>query len=331
MPIAWRAFVEMVGQHQSFVLTSHQRPDCDALGSEIAMAAAIESLGKQVRIVNADPVPANIAFIDPTRRIQVLGEHVSPEELLSDAVDLMMVLDTSAWQQLGTMAQVFRESTAAKVVIDHHIGGDDLDAVVFKDDSAEANGRLVLDAIAALGVAVTEEMAHALFAAIATDTGWFRFQSVSAATYSAVAKLVDAGADPAGTFAYLYEQNSLSRLKLQGRILQDIQVTAGGRFAHAAASLDDLAATEAETSDTEDVVNRLLTIAEVEVAALLVQLEPELTKISLRCRGDFDVRAVAEQFGGGGHRAAAGLRIAAPVDQARRSIVEAIVSRMYFD
>lgn len=328
MPIAWRPFVDLVSEHESFVLTSHERPDCDALGSEIAMAAALESLGKRVRIVNADPVPANIAFIDPTNRIQVLGKDILPSELLSDEVDLMMVLDTSAWQQLGPMGDVFRESTATKVVIDHHIGNEDLGAVMFKNDSAEANGRLVLDAIAALGATVTEEIANALFAAIATDTGWFRFQSVTAATYSAISKLVAAGANPAQTFSQLYEQNSLNRLRLQGRILEDIQLAAEGRLAHAAASLEDLAAVGADTSDTEDVVNRLLTIAGIEVAALLVQLEPELTKVSLRCRGSFDVRAVAEGFGGGGHRAAAGLRIAAPVDEARRSIVETILSKM---
>ena len=328
MAIAWRPFVDLVSEHESFVLTSHQRPDCDALGSEIAMAEALESLGKKVRIVNADPVPSNIAFIDPHKRVEVLGVDVLPSELLASDVDLMMVLDTSAWQQLGAMGDVLRESTATKVVIDHHVSGDDLGAIVFKNDTAEANGRLVLDAIAALGVTVTEEMARALFAAIATDTGWFRFQSVSSATYSAVSKLVAAGANPAHVFSDLYEQNSLNRLHLQGTILQDIQLESEGRFAHAGVSLDDLARTGAEASDTEDVVNRLLTVAGVEVAALLVQLEPELTKVSLRGQGDFDVRAVAEKFGGGGHRAAAGLRIAAPLAEARRCIVEAVLSKM---
>lgn len=328
MPIAWRPFVDLVSEHQSFVLTTHMRADCDALGSELAMAAALESLGKTVRIVNADAPPSHIGFMDPQQSIQMLGEDVLPSELLAGDVDVMMVLDTSAWQQLGPMGDVLRESTAQKVVIDHHVSSDDLGAIVFKDDSAEANGRLVLEAIESLGVALTTEMASALFAAIATDTGWFRFGSVSALTYAAVEKLVAAGASPTRTFAALYEQNTLSRLHLHGRIMQDIRVEAGGRMAHAAATLDDFATTGAEPGDTEDVVNRLLTISEVEIAGLFVGLEAGLTKVSLRSQGEFDVRAVAEQFGGGGHRAAAGLRVAESVEKTRSMVIEAIQARI---
>lgn len=323
MAIAWRPFVDIVSQHESFVLTTHMRPDCDALGSEIAMAAALESLGKSARIVNADAVPAHIAFIDTTGQIQVLGSGVERNDLLS-GVDVMMVLDTSAWQQLGPMGDVLRESTAKRVVIDHHVSGDDLGATVFKDDSAEANGRLVLEAIEALGVTLNEEMASALFAAIATDTGWFRFPSVGPATYAAVEKLVAAGASPTRMFNALYEQNTLARVQLHGRILQDIQLACDGRLAHAGASRDDFAATGAETSDTEDVVNRLLTITGVEVAALFVELDPQLTKVSLRSRSAIDVREIAEQFGGGGHRAAAGLRVGKPLAEARKHVIESL-------
>lgn len=328
MAIAWRPFIELVSEHQSFVLTTHMRADCDALGSELAMSAALESLGKTVRIVNADPVPPHIAFIDPANKVQVLGVDVTSAELLADKVDVMMVLDTSAWQQIGPMGDVLRESKAAKIVVDHHVSSDDLGATVFKDDSAEANGRLVLEAIEALGVPLSEEMASALFAAIATDTGWFRFPSVGAITYGAIEKLVAAGASPSRVFGELYEQNTLARVKLQGHILQNIEVECDGRLAHAAASLDAFAVTGAEPNDTEDVVNRLLSIAGMQVAALLVALEPNLTKVSLRSRGHFDVSAVAEGFGGGGHRAAAGLRVAKPLEQARQDVVKAVIAKM---
>lgn len=328
MAIAWRPFVDLVSEHQSFVLTTHMRADCDALGSELAMAAALESLGKTVRVVNADAVPPHIAFIDPHNRVEVLGEHVTADQLLDANPDVLMVLDTSAWQQIGAMGDVLRQSQAAKVVIDHHVSSDDLGAQNFKDDSAEANGRLVLEAIEALGVSVSEEMANALFAAIATDTGWFRFPSVGAVTYGAIEKLVAAGASPSRIFGALYEQNTLGRVKLQGHILQSIEIESDGRFAHAVASLDDFAETGAETSDTEDVVNRLLSIVGMEVAAMLVAVEPKLTKVSLRSRGSFDVSAIAEGFGGGGHRAAAGLRIAKPLDEARAAVVAAVVEKM---
>ncbi|MCI0493017.1 MAG: DHH family phosphoesterase [Planctomycetes bacterium] len=320
MTIDWRPFAELVNASQSFVLTSHMRPDCDAIGSELALALALRSLGKEVRIVNADPVPPHIAFIDPQRDARVLGRDVSAKELKSD---VLLVVDTSAWVQLGPMADVVRQTTARKAVIDHHVSEDDMSAAVFKDATADATGRLVLEAIGALGVEVTPAIAAPLFTAIATDTGWFRFSSVSEATFLAAARLVAAGASPPAVFAALYEQNSLGRLRLQGRILTNIQSDLAGRLLYAVVTQADLRETGAEPTDTEDVINRLLTVAGVEVALLFLELGPGETKVSLRSHSACDVRAIAEQFGGGGHRAAAGVRYPGPVPKAVADVVGA--------
>src|SRR3954469_3987793 len=115
MPIDWRPFTKLIDSARSFVLTSHMRPDCDAIGSEIGLALALRSLGKTVRIINADPVPPHIAFIDPNRDVYVLGRDVSEADL---KCDVLAVLDTSAWSQLGPMADVVRNSKARRVVID---------------------------------------------------------------------------------------------------------------------------------------------------------------------------------------------------------------------
>lgn len=326
MPINWKPFVELVAANQSFVLTSHLRPDCDALGSELGLAAALESLGKQVRIINGDGVPPHIAFMDPHNKVEVLGEDVPLDKFPKS--DVHVVLDTSAWQQLGPLGDVLRRSNAKKVVIDHHASSDDLGATVFKDTSAESTGRLVLEACEALGAPITPEMATVLFAAIATDTGWFRFNSVTEVTFRAVATLVEAGASPVELFAILYEQHSLARLKLHGLVLSHITLHDNGRLASSPISLRDLEVTGAETTDTEDVVNRLLTIAGVDVAALFVELEPNWIKISLRSRGNVDVRKVAEQFGGGGHIAAAGIRYEGTLKEAQTAILDAVRKAM---
>src|SRR5262245_27251507 len=162
--IDWKRFVTLVKESRSFVLTSHMRPDCDAIGSELAMAHALRSLGKEVRIVNGDGVPPHIAFIDPDHEVKVLGRDVSAGDV---KCDVHIVLDTSAWGQLGPMADVIRHTTARKVVIDHHLSEDDLGAITFKDTNAEATGRLVLEAADALGATTTPAMATAMFAAIA--------------------------------------------------------------------------------------------------------------------------------------------------------------------
>jgi bifunctional oligoribonuclease and PAP phosphatase NrnA len=321
MPIDWRPFTKIVSEANSFVLTSHMRPDCDAIGSEIGLALALRSLGKTVRIVNADPVPPHIAFIDPDHDVQVLGNAANDADL---RCDVHAVLDTSAWSQLGPMADVVRNTSARRVVIDHHVSQDDMSAEVFKDTSSESTGRLVLQAIDAIGGTVTPQIATPLFAALATDTGWFRFPSVGESTFAAATRLVAAGAKPHQVFAVLYEQNSLSRILLQGRILTNVKSHSGGRLLSTAITQADLKAVGAEATDTEDVINRLLSVAGVEVALFFLELGPQETKVSLRSRTTFDVNQIAARFGGGGHKAASGVRYRGPLSEAEPAVLAAV-------
>ena len=149
-PIAWNELKTILDRHQRFVLTSHVRADCDALGSELAMAEVLEYLGKDVRIVNADAVPPRLAFVDPQNRIEVLPDDLPADlgkAVLGNQVDVIMVLDTAAWGQLGRMADVIRGTSAQVIVIDHHANDGELDAVMFQDVQAEATGRLVADLV----------------------------------------------------------------------------------------------------------------------------------------------------------------------------------------
>jgi phosphoesterase RecJ-like protein len=326
MAIDWQPLVELIRAHQAFLITSHLRADCDAIGSEVGLAAILESLGKRVMIVNGDAVPEHIRFMDPARRVRVLGATVQLEELRG--FDAAVVVDTSAWSQLGPMAEVVRAFPGQRIVIDHHVSEDDMRAAVFKDATAEATGRLILELGEALGATITPEIAAALFAAIATDTGWFRFSSVTAATFAALTKLVAAGAQPQRTFSLLFEQHSLARLRLRGRILEHVTAECGGRLLWTYVSTEDFAATGAQKTDTEDAINMLLAVAGVDAAILFVELESGLTKASLRSRSTFDVRAVAEKFGGGGHRQAAGVTIAEPRVDVQRAILDATCASM---
>jgi phosphoesterase RecJ-like protein len=226
------------------------------------------------------------------------------------------------------MADVVRRISARKIVIDHHVSEDDLGATFFKDSTSESTGRLVLQAIDALGVELTQAMAVPLFAAISTDTGWFRFASVTEVTLTAAARLIGAGAQPNKIFSALYEQNSLGRLRLQARILSNVKSHLGGRLLSSAITQDDLRAAGAEPTDTEDVINRLLGVSGVDVALLFLELGPMETKVSLRSRSAVDVRAVAERFGGGGHRAAAGVRYPGPLATAEPAVLASVQAAM---
>ncbi len=322
MKIDWLPLVEMIRSHDRFLLTSHQRADCDAIGSEMALALILETLGKQVAIVNADEVPEHIAFMDPYGRVAVLGSSAPLEALRG--FDAMIVVDTSAWVQLGRMAEVVRNFPGVRVVIDHHVSEDDMQALVFKDDRAEATGRLILQVAEALGVKLTPQIAEPLFAAIATDTGWFRFSSVTADTFAALSKLTAAGAQPGKTFAQLFEQHSLARLHLRGRILEHVKPDCGHRLLWTYVTADDFRECGAQRTDTEDSINTLLTVKGVETAVLFVELDPEVTKVSLRSRSEFNVNKIAEMFGGGGHRQAAGITFPGPLIEAQQAILDAL-------
>jgi phosphoesterase RecJ-like protein len=327
MSINWSRFEEVIRAHERFLLVSHIRPDCDALGSELGMAGVLESLGKHVRIVNGQATPPNYLFIDPTRRIKAINADVQPTEL--DDVQVLMVLDTSAWAQLGPMGDVVKTTKAKKVVVDHHVSSDDLGAELFKDVEAEATGRLVLQAAEHLRVKLTPEIATPLFAAIATDTGWFRFGSTRGGTYRAAASLVDAGAKPSEIYKSLYEQDTIARLNLIGRTLSRAKDELDGRLIHTAVLQDDFKATGALPSDTEDVVNMTLTVGGTQVAVIMVEQRDGGFKISFRSRTpSVDCSKLAEQFGGGGHKAAAGAFVPGPVESAQVKVLDAVRAAM---
>ncbi len=326
MSINWPRFVELVRGRQRFVLTSHIRPDCDALGSELGMAGVLESLGKDVLIVNAQKTPPNLQFIDPQRKIKTLGNDVQLADL--EDREILMVLDTSAWAQLGDMALVLRSTKAHKMVLDHHVSEDDLGAEPFKNTQAEATGRLVQEAAGQLGVKLTPEIATPLFAAIATDTGWYRFGSTTGDTYRFAGQLVDAGARPTEIYRALYEQDTLARLQLVGRTLARAQSELGGRLIHTAVFRGDFDATGALPSDTEDVINLTLTVAGTQVAVILVEQPDGKFKISFRSRSTVDCSKLAEVFGGGGHKAAAGAMAPGPYEAAQKKVLDVVRAAM---
>lgn len=299
----WDLLKQRIDSANHFVLTSHIRPDCDALGSELGLAGILKQLGKRVQIVNGHPTPPSLAFIDPAQEIEVLGETIAPNHIQGDC---MIVLDTSAWAQLGPMGDVLRDFSGTKLCIDHHVGEDELGTDFFKDTHAEATGHLVVKLARHLGVSITKPMATALYAAIATDTGWFRFNSTTSETYRVIAELLDCGAVPSEIYGDLYERDTLGRVRLRGRILSRTQAELGGHLVYTHVLKEDFTETGALASDTEDAINLTLAIAGTQVAVIFVEQLKGGFKLSFRSRCAVDCNALAREFGGGGHKAAAG-------------------------
>lgn len=322
MPIDWQPLIDIIHSHQRFVISSHVRPDADAIGSEVGLCNLLEQLGKTVRIINPSATPTHLSFLDPTARIRKIGEGVTVEEACD--TDVHMIVDTSAWQQLTELRKTLETTQAKKVVVDHHISSDHLGAEQFKDTTASAAGVLICELAEALGITPTVEAGTALFAAIATDTGWFRFPNADERTLKRAAWLISLGVQPHTIYKELYEKSSLARIRLHGRVLSRVSVEFGGAMGMTFVMQKDFEETGAHPSDTEDLVNTCLTIDGTRCAIILVEQKSGQVKVSFRSRSGLDVAKVAEQFGGGGHKLASGAMLAGPFANAQTVVMQAM-------
>ena len=318
----WAALVEVLRNCQKVVLTSHVRPDCDALGSELGMLGILEAIGKDVRIVNAQATPPTLAWIDPDRRIESLQTGVNKADLADR--DLFLIVDTSAWAQLGAMADVAKEMRSKVLVIDHHVSEDDLSDRWFKDTTAEATARIISEVALRLKVPLTERIATPLYAGLSTDTGGFRFPSTSAETFRVAGRLVDAGASPPAVYRELFEQDSLARIHLVGRTLAGAKPAHDGKVIYSTVRQADIKEVHALPSDTEDLVNLTLAVKGTEVAVILIEQPDSRVKVSFRSRGKVDCNLLAATFNGGGHKAAAGSILPGPFDEAMAKVTAAV-------
>ncbi|GIW79010.1 MAG: phosphodiesterase [Gemmatales bacterium] len=325
MPVDWTPFVEFVKRHRKFMLTTHVRPDGDGLGSMLALAESLRDQGKQVTSVVASSLPQRYAFLDPNGTV---ARFLPPGEQWLPA-DAVIVLDTGTYNQLGDLADFLRRHKPEIAVIDHHLTQDHLGEWMFIDTEAEATGRLAYEAIQSLGGRISESAANALFVALAMDTGWFRHSNTTARTFELSAELVRCGARPDYLYDQLFEQNSLARMQLMGRVLDRLQLAIDNRVAYTEIRREDYEATGALPQDSEDLVNFTRSIAGVEVGLLFMEQPRGGIKISFRSREQVDVAKLAEQFGGGGHRRASGAILHEPLETVREKVLAAVEKALH--
>jgi phosphoesterase RecJ-like protein len=285
----------------------------------LALAETLEHHGKECDLVIASVYPPRYAFIDPAQRI---ARFTPPGDRWQHA-DAVVVLDTGTWGQLESFGPFLRGLKVPKAVIDHHQTQDDLGALRFIDTTAEATGRLTYEAIRALNYPLSPAAASHLFVALAMDTGWFRHANTTPATFDLASELVQAGARPELLYDELFERNSLPRLKLMGLVLDRLQVAEDGKLAYSEVRRGDYESTKATPQDTEDLVNFTRSVAGVEVGMLFMEQPRGGVKVSFRSRS-LDVARLAERFGGGGHKLAAGATLQASLDEARARVLDAV-------
>ncbi len=295
------------------VITAHLRPDGDAIGSEIALALALEALGKRVRVVNFDRTPPPFNELPEVDRIEIADR-------VGEAVDAVIVLECGALDRTGLVDLDGR----FVVNIDHHPGNTSYGAVNWYDRSAAACGEMVFDVIEGLGAKLTPDIATHLYIAILTDTGSFRYSALSRRTYETAGRLVEAGADPVALARLAFDSNSVGRLRLFGMVMAAMEIDPSGRIA--SLRMDEAIAAESggSSEDTDGLSNLPLTVREIQAVAFFKQAEAGQYRVSFRSKGEIDVGSVARRFGGGGHRNAAGCTVQGTFEQVRDLVMEPV-------
>jgi bifunctional oligoribonuclease and PAP phosphatase NrnA len=307
---------DAVMSRQRFLITSHSRPDGDSIGSQLAMAFALDALGKQSRIINADRAPEHYYEFPGLDRIEITTDV--PGDAAADAVIVM---------ECGDLARTGVRGFEGRYIIniDHHAGNRMYGAINWFDESAAACGEMVYDVIGALGVPMSPEIATHIYLAILTDTGSFHHSNITPRTFEICRQTVEAGVNPAAMARRIFDSNSFGKLKLIGALLDQMQLLDEGRLA--VLYMDDamLGACGCTHNDTEGLINLPLTAREIQ-AVVFFKVSPDgAVRVSMRSKYDVDVRSVASVFGGGGHKNASGFTVTEPLEIVRPRIIQLIV------
>jgi phosphoesterase RecJ-like protein len=278
-----------------FFLSSHQRPDGDAIGSAMGMALALRALGKTADVV-MDAVPPH--FLQPFPH--VAGIRVARE--VTEARDGALIMECSSLDRTGVTGL----ERSPVLNIDHHVGNTGYGTINWVDESAAACGELVFTLIEALGAPLTPEVATHLYLALLTDTGSFHFSHITARSFEIARRCVEAGADPLWIARTHYDSNTLARVRIFGAVLNAMELDETGRVALLTVTREAIAATGGTLEDTEGIINFPLSVKDVQAVAFFKEIAPGEWRISMRSKGAIDVGALARQYGGGGHVNASG-------------------------
>lgn len=304
----WDKVLQILQRHNRFVLTTHSNPDLDALGCELALYEYLRAIGKQVCILNSDPIARPHRFVDPQRRIRVYQPR--RHDRLIEGAEVLIVLDASGgWKRLGRIGETLARMRPYSVRIDHHPDPQRFTDVEVVDDSAAATAELIFELVHAAAGQITATMARALYVAILTDTGSFRYPKTSARTHRITAALIEAGADPAALARLAYNQYSLNLLRLQGHMLDIMQSDAGGRLVWSVLDQNTLRAYDVREAELDNFASFGLQVAGALVSVLCVETPDGRVKVSLRSDASLPVNDLAAEWGGGGHASAAGATV----------------------
>jgi phosphoesterase RecJ-like protein len=310
----WQDVAAIIEKHRSFLITTHINPEGDAVGSEVGLALFLQSLGKKTAIVNSSPTPANCLFLPLAGSIKVYPEDDTPG-LLENA-DAVFIVDVNSWQHVGPLGDAIRASAKPRVCIDHHQGPETGFAdVIVSDTKAAAAGLLIFDLIKDMRGEITPDIAEALYTAISTDTGSFRFSNTDARVFRAAADLCAKGAKPFSVFKKVNAKR-WGAARLIGAALSTLEKTADGKIAWIHVTEEMFEESGADYEDSDGLLELVRPVRGVEICIIFKEVPGGAVKVSMRSNGAVDAFAIAKLHGGGGHRLAAGMTVPGPIGKA---------------
>ncbi len=316
---------EIIEAKRTFILTTHVNPDGDGIGSEVALAAYLRKRGKEVSIINHSPTPPNYQFLDPKNEIIHFNASLHSDKIRQ--AEVILIVDTNHISRLRTLEPYVRESKAVKICIDHHLDKDDTANIYLLDEAATATGEIVYHLIKYLdGDNIDSEIARALYTAIVTDTGSFRFPKTDPEIHEIAADLIRCGVDPPEVFREVYEKGPINTLVLLGRVLSDLKTVHGGRAAYMVVTRQMFEETGTSEYQTDNFIDYTMRIGGVQIGLLFNEL-PDGVKISFRSKGQIPVNELAKDFGGNGHLNAAGARLSGKkLDGTIQAVLERVLT-----
>lgn len=301
---------QLLNEPRHIVITTHHKPDGDAMGSSLGLYNYLIQKGHQVRVITPTDYPTFLQWLPNNPEVIIYTEKTAESEQLIAAADIIFCLDFNDLSRINELGNFVRQSSAVKVLIDHHLEPEGFDDFRHWSINACASAQLVYDFIVNLMEEkhlINKDVATCLYTGIMTDSGSFRFPNTTAEVHHIVADLIDCGAENARIHQLVYDNFSESRLRFLGHcLINKLQVFPEYNAALITVDKDDLQKFQITNGDTEGVVNYALSINGIRLAALIIE-RPDRVKLSLRSTGNFPANEICKKyFKGGGHRNAAG-------------------------
>lgn len=304
------SLIEFLAQPLKIIITTHHKPDGDAMGSSLGLYNYLIQTGHLVSVITPTDYPANLSWMPGNEQVIVFTDHTEKATNLIAEADVIFCLDFNALSRINKMGPLVAESKAKKIMIDHHLEPESFDDFRYWDIKACATAQLIYTFIVEVleeKNQINKEVATCLYAGILTDSASFCLPNTTSAVHRITADLIDAGAVNYAIYDLIYDNTSENRLRFLGNCLYNkLEVLYDYNTAIITVTKEELAKFDINTGDTEGIVNYGLSIAGVNLAAFFVE-RPEIVKLSLRSKGTFPANEICKNyFSGGGHRNAAG-------------------------